>query len=541
MDRRDFLKQSSKAAAGGAFMLMGGCQGTPASGEKSGRKPPNLVFVFSDQQRRRAMGFMNQDPVRTPHFDHFAEESCVMTNAISAFPLCAPYRAMTFSGRHPFSNGVTWNGGSLREEVTTIFDVLQNNGYQTGYVGKWHLGGLYKKPWVAGDNRYYKWRYDVSQRQNYWMREWTPRKYRPYFDYWHGNECFNDMFRLNYFEEDPDKPVLGRRWQPDHETDVAIDFIKKQQAADNPFALFLSWNPPHPGNRFLNKEQMDAPDEDMPWPKPKIADSGYYAPDHYKKMYSDLTSTGCSSFKPTAGKEDIIEHMPGYFGAVTSLDACFGRLMECLKQQSLDRDTIVVFTSDHGDMMGSHGKLGKRLWHEESIGVPFMIRWPGKIKQKKEEMVFSNLHIMPTLLGLMGLPIPAAVEGTDYSKVLTDRSPGKSPTELIEYVCAFRRKRPEDHHFIEHEAKSYVRSHGEWRGLRSHRHSYVVQLLQGKFTRYLYDLVEDPYQMRPLTSVDEVLYDMKELDLQLREKLAEAHDPFLKWLTGSKAIPPCLS
>lgn len=544
MDRRSFLKRGSGITLG---TILQGC-GLDASftdkcpAEKTtANNEPNLLFIFPDQHRRQSMGFLNADRVNTPNLDRFAQESMVFENAISCFPLCSPYRGITFSGQYPLTNGVTFNGGVFKPGVTTIFDVLQKAGYRTGYVGKWHLSGLYKQEHVVGDRRYRKWRYSEKYKQNYWMREWTPRKYRPYFDYWHANECFNDLFRLNYFEEDPDDPVLGRQWQPEHETDVAIDYMRKCKADSKPFALFLAWNPPHFGFETQKK--------DIPNLKPEKLRGGYIAPPEYEAKYSHLESTGRPNFEATLNRnnENIIHHIPGYFGSVESIDDCFGRLMKFLKDEGLDENTIVVFTSDHGEMMGSHGLLSKRVWYEESLGVPFMIRWPGRIKPKNEAMVLSNLNIMPTLLGLLELPIPEAVEGEDYSDVLRGKAVQAPEYSLIGYMCTFGRKTPQ--------SLDYITTHphngklpecggnlwiGEWRGVRTPRHTYAVQMFRGKTTRYLYNLKEDPYQLNPIKTTDKPIKEMLVFEAKLCEFLEETNDPFLKWMNGKEQSPECL-
>lgn len=541
--RRQFLKFSGLTSAGlglskivplARLYAMAGPQGDKT-------KQPNLLFVFSDQHRKQAMGFMNADPVKTPNFDRFAEESMVFTNAISMHPVCSPYRGCTFSGRYPLSNGVTANGGVWFPGVTPIFEVLQQAGYHTGYIGKWHLDGLYKKSWVAGDKRYRKWCYSEKYDQWYWTREWTPRQLRPYFDFWHGNHCFNEMFRLNYFEEDPNDPVLGRRWQPDHETDVAIDYIRKRKKEDKPFALFLSWNPPHAGSKFVEPENKITPDKTpFIWEGVKTSEHGFYAPEKFKALYSNLEDTDRPNYRGKAGKKDVAQHLDGYFGAVTSLDENFGRLMKYLEDEGIADNTIVVYTSDHGTMMGSHGRMGKRLWYEESIGVPFMIRWPRTIKTAREDMPFSNVHIMPTLLGLMGLAIPSEVEGEDYSAFLHGEKIKKPKSVLIEYVCTLLRKTPESKSYYIHPTKGYGLASGEWRGIRTKRHTYVIQLFKGKTTRYLYNLKTDPYQMKPLKTYQKLDKQMESFEKELRMWLEKTNDPFLKWLDGEEKTPECL-
>ena len=169
-----------------------------------------------------------------------------------------------------------------------------------------------------------------------------------------------------------------------------------------------------------------------------------------------------------------------------------------------------------------------------------MIRWPRRIRTGTESMTFSNLHIMPTLLGLMGLPIPPAVQGTDYSPVLTGSSTKTPESELIQYVCTLRREYPHSIEYIPHHAKSYILAHGEWRGLRLPQHCYVTRIFAGRVIRYLYDLENDPHQMCPQRSEGTATAPMMPYEQQLRQELAQTNDPFLPWITGAQEIPNCL-
>ena len=169
-----------------------------------------------------------------------------------------------------------------------------------------------------------------------------------------------------------------------------------------------------------------------------------------------------------------------------------------------------------------------------------MIRWPRRIRTGTESMTFSNLHIMPTLLGLMGLPVPRAVEGTDYSPTLTGSSTERPSAELIQYVCTFRREQPDSTDYIPHNAKSYILAHGAWRGIRTPQHCYVTRIFAGRTIRYLYDLHNDPYQMDPQRSVGTPTTPMMPYEQQLHQKLAQTNDPFLPWITGAQEIPDCL-
>ena len=212
---------------------------------------PNILFVFADEHRRQSMGFMQEDPVKTPNFDKFASTSLVFDNALSVLPLCSPYRASLMTGRYPSSTGVVKNcGGKLRlpYEETTIAEALKNAGYQTGYIGKWHL--------------------DLNHVKNGYIK---PGKPRQGFDFWHAYNKGDKHFNPFYWE-DSSKMLEYDAWSPAHETDVAIKYMK-DHSGKKPFVLFMSWNPPHPPftapDKFMriydNLQKKDLRKNVAPW------------------------------------------------------------------------------------------------------------------------------------------------------------------------------------------------------------------------------------------------------------------------------------
>jgi len=454
---------------------------------------------MADQFRKQAMGFMNQDPVITPNFDKFAERSMVFTNAVSTCPICSPYRAMLMTGRFPLSTGVTSNcmpgtDLQLKDDEICFGDVLRANGYQTGYIGKWHLEiPSLNKAKNPPDGATVSW------------DGWTaPGPRRHGFDFWYAYNCNGSHFDPVYWKDTP-KRIDIKQWSVEHETDVAIDFIKKRQK-EKPFALFVSWNPPH---------------------------TPYVAPDKYKALYEDKKLPPRPNVKSSQKYEKSV--MP-YYAAVSSCDDNFDRLLKALDELGIANNTIVVFTADHGEMMGSHGRFAKSVWFEESIGIPFMIRWPKRIKPRRENMPFAVYDFMPTILGLMGLPIPKTVEATDYSALLLGKDMQKPTSALIASygnpgkLLALGQK-PSKWAL----AAEKLRLKGiDWRtigyrGLRTKRYTYVVDRgRQGKnLKRLLYDNEKDPYQLNPIQATyAEENPIMAELDKELQRWLNKMKDPF---------------
>jgi arylsulfatase A-like enzyme len=291
------------------FLASGSC-----ASKKQGSNAPNLLFVFADQYRKQAVGFMNEDPVLTPNLDRLAGEGLAFTNAVSTCPICSPFRAMLMTGRFPMSTGITSNcmpGTDLQmdENETCIGDILKTSGYWTGYIGKWHLE-------IPSLNRA---EFPADSATDAWDGWTPPGRRRHGFDFWYAYNCNGKHFDPNYWKDSPKRIDLDQ-WSVAHETDMAIEFIR-QRPVNQPFALFMSWNPPH---------------------------NPYVAPHRYMEMYEGRDLPDRPNVEPD---ERYRQRFRSYLAAVNSCDDHFGRLISFLEQEGLSENTIVVFTSDHGEMM----------------------------------------------------------------------------------------------------------------------------------------------------------------------------------------------
>ncbi len=370
----------------------------------------NLVFVVADEFRQQSLGFMNEDRVITKNLDRFANESTVINNAYSNFPVCSPYRAMLFTGRYPYKNGVIGNCNSkgnpygvyLRDRDVCISDCLALAGYETGYIGKWHLDS--PEPSEVDYLEGYRQEDGIL-----WDAYTPPGPKRHGFKFWHSYGCCDRHLEPHYWHNDAkvDERICPKEWSVKHETDVAVSYILnedgKQRDPNKPFALFVSYNPPH-----------------MPFEQ---------VPEEYVRMYDgvdneDLLDRANVSrlqdknlFDRRDGEEfynTALSHVKNYFAAVTGVDDNFGRILDAIDRTCKD-DTIVIFTSDHGEMMGSHGLMYKTLWYDESFKVPFLIRFPNKIPVKRSNLFLNVPDLMPTILSLMNQKAPENIDGFDKS------------------------------------------------------------------------------------------------------------------------------
>jgi|GEM_PF-125299 len=383
LDRRDFMRRTAGTAAALAAGLPAAACATQPGGQRgpagAGRKRPNLLFVFSDQQSWDMLGCYGNTDILTPRTDAFAKEGLRFTHCFSNAPVCTPYRGMLMSGKHPLHNGALENDTPLCPSAGPHFgEVLESAGYRTGYIGKWHLlGGDRARPVPQGPLRA---GFDAT---------------------FYSDNCTTE-FRAGhaFYYDDQGRKQVYDQWQPYGQTDQAMDFLDDAAAADDPFALFVSWHPPHDHGR-------------LPAPPDPHYNYRHYPPE-LREGYGDRHL----ALRPgVADSPERQAQLRDYYAMCSGIDVAFGRLLDRLAALNLDENTIVVFTSDHGDMLGSFdAPRPKRPPHDTSARVPLLIRQPGVLPADlTSDLLISGLDMMPTLLGLMDLTPPDGVHGQNLA------------------------------------------------------------------------------------------------------------------------------
>lgn len=421
---------------------------------------PNILFVFADQWRRQAFGYTGDPNVKTPNIDRFAAESVNFDNAVSGCPVCTPYRASLMTGVYPNKHKLMVNDQCLYERYDGPFlaECLRDGGYNTAYIGKWHIDGKGRNAFV-------------------------PPERRLGFDWWKGFECTHDYRESPYYFGDDQRPHMWEGYDADSQTDEACRYLR-EEVSEEPFALFLSWGPPH--NPFGT------------------------APEEFEAMYNPA-DIELSSNVPEETAEQARKELAGYYAHCSALDADFGKLMATLSETGLDKDTIVIFTSDHGDMLGSQGAFRKQRPWAESARVPFLVRHTQITEPRVEHTPIDAPDMMPTLLSLAGLSVPDSVQGLDFSRTITEGEP-----------CG-----------IEHALLALYSPFHEWwynnggralRGLHDERYTYV-RTLDGPWL--LYDNHDDPQQMNNLIDNPDCAEQVKALDSALTERLKAVGDDFV--------------
>lgn len=457
------------------------------------KKRPNLVYVFLDQWRYHAMGYVKEDAVSTPCMDAFAKESVDCTQAISTFPLCSPHRASLLTGKYPFSLGMWTNCKTglsevlmLRPQENCIANVLKEEGYNTGYIGKWHLDAAeqnFEESPISGAEGWDAYTPQGERRQG--------------FDYWLSYGAMNNHMNPHYWENTPEK-ITPNCWSPEFETTKALEYMDKKKDEENPFVLFLSYNPPHP--------PYDA------------------VPDKYYNLYKDVPVHFRDNVPQEKRTEDLKIKTRQYFAAVTGIDEQFGRILNFLKENDMEEDTLIVLSADHGEMMGSQGCMSKNVWYEESIHIPLYIRQKGSLQAGKYEELFASPDHMPTLLGLLGVEVPKTCQGFNHAAGIRGE---KIDAPQDAFLCSY----PGMPEMVSAFEKQGLNSKCfGWRGIRTHSHTYAIYngyTPNENRVKLLYDNIKDPYQMKPLEITEENQELVEKYEQRLREYLDLQQDPFL--------------
>ncbi|MCL5745628.1 MAG: sulfatase-like hydrolase/transferase, partial [Acidobacteria bacterium] len=314
-----------------------------------------------DQQRWDSIGAYGSPMDLTPNLDRVVKSAVRFEHAFTSQPVCGPARSTIQTGKYPTTTGVIHNGLTLKDDEQTLAHYFKRAGYQTGYIGKWHLGGSGDKP--------------------------VPLERRGGYDeYWVASDVLeftSGAFSGRMFDAE-NRPREFSKYRVDFLTDLAVDFIRQKR--QNPFFLFVSYLEPHHQN---NANRFIAPE-------------GYA--DRYRNSFhipQDLAPY------PGDGKSQL----PDYYGIIARIDECFGRVVKELADQKLDESTILAFTTDHGCHFRTRNPEYKRSCHDASVRLPMVIRGPGFEAGRVVPELVSLVDLPPTLLDAAGLQVSPAMQG----------------------------------------------------------------------------------------------------------------------------------
>lgn len=350
--------------------------------------PPNVLILQTDEHHPGTLGCYGGTIVGTPHLDSIASRGVVCDSFYATTPVCSPSRACMVTGRYPQNHDVVTNDIPLRPGLPTFATVLESEGYATGFAGKWHLAGTGKPQWNPPEGFGFADRRFMFNRGHWKKFELTDAGPRV--------AARDNKDRPSYGVDDADEASFSTDWL----TNRAIDFIGAQ---DGPWMYFVSYPDPHGPNTV--REPYDTMYADVEVPIPTSLSKSADASPGWAKPAS-------------VTEQQIRKIMPPYYGMVKCIDDNVGRLLRLLKDRGELDNTIVIMTSDHGDLCGEHCRLNKGIPCEGSARVAFVVGGPKVAKGIRVGQALGMVDFFPTLCGLMELETPATVEGRDASKLL---------------------------------------------------------------------------------------------------------------------------
>lgn len=414
------------------------------TGAQEAPKRRNLVLILIDDMRYDSMSFMGHPFLKTPHLDRMAAGGMVFNNAFVTTSLCSPSRASLLSGQYPHRHGVLDNSTPL-PSTTPIFPLeLQKYGYETAFIGKWHMGGSSDEP-------------------------------RPGFERWIS-------FRGQGVYRDPTLNVNGKvlkreGYITDLLTDYAVEFLRKPR--QKPFLLYLSHKAVHAEFYPAERHQKAFSDVKIQYPPSMTNTAANYEgkPRWVKRQRNSWHGVDYMYHDQT----DFDQFLLDYHRTMLAVDESVGRVLDTLKEQGLLNSTLVLFTSDNGFLHGEHGLIDKRCMYEESIRVPLIAYCPEMIPRPgRTDRIALNIDIAPTLLEAAGLAIPKTVQGVSLLPVIRGENPRWREAMLYEYFWEAEYPQTPTVLGVRTEQYKYMHYHG----------IYDVD--------ELYDLKNDPKEMRNL-------------------------------------------
>ena len=369
--------------------------------------PRNIVLLWTDQQRPDTIGAYGNPAIRTPNIDRLAAGSVLFEQAYCTQPVCSPSRASVLTGLYPHTHGVWSNGIPLPSTAPTLAELLRPAGYACGYIGKWHLG----REHVAQRGFEDCWASTEEYPRGYAEGEAAAKTLSSYqtFLLERGYTPFNSGRNAAGFGRREFAAALPEEvGKPAFQAGEAIKFLETFR--DRPFFLSVNFLEPHPPYMGPFDGMYDA--EQMTLPRSWYEEIEETVPLRYRRRRDLMRKTahghkGRLATNDEAGWKALKAR---YWGNVTLVDKYAGRILDRLDELGLAENTIVVYTSDHGELMGEHGILNKGLQYEGAVKVPLLVQAPGVAPERVRAPV-SQIDLVPSLLRLVGQPVPGHVQG----------------------------------------------------------------------------------------------------------------------------------
>ena len=444
------------------------------------KERPHIIYILSDQHRGQAMNHTGDANINTPVMDSLAERGVSFERAYANCPICVPSRGTIFSGRHAHAGPITGFFDAYKPAAPSMATVLRAEGYHTAYFGKWHCGEVRNQMTKA-----------VADAGDAWpgLPVRTPENLRGGFQDWAAFDYIDNPFNSYVYHGSDDEPTRLEGFQTDVLTEMVIEYLETYNK-DQPLFMVLSVEPPHFPLNVPDRWKRHNPEQ-------------LQVRDNFNKMNPDFEDV-----VPQMDDHTMREILANYYAMVENLDWNIGRLEKVINAHAGFKNSLIVYFSDHGDYVGSHG-LGtaKLTHHEESVRIPTIFKWRDRIPTRGLiPHLFSLVDLMPTVLGLVGVKVPPWVQGVNYSSLIIGETDHGSEEILLEMVANPR-----------FEAGLFQ----DWRGLVTRKWKYAFYE-DGR--ERLHDLENDPYELVDLSVTSPQV--TKEMRQKLLQALHETREPF---------------
>jgi arylsulfatase A-like enzyme len=498
MKRRDFIRTAGLGSLS-LPLLGGGPLGRPT-------RRPNILFIMADDHASQAIGCYGSRLNRTPGIDRIAREGIRFDNCFCTNGICAPSRAVILTGKYSHLNGVRDNAVAFDGGQTTFPKILRASGYETAFLGKWHL-----KSDPTG------------------------------FDHWTMLPGQGEYYNPDLVTKDGRKRHAG--YVTDILTDMAVDFLETGRDPAKPFLLMLHHKAPHrnwqPAERHLTLY------DDTVFPEPPTLRDGYEtrsraAAEQEMTVRDHMTLESDLKLGPPPGRlddaqreawekaygpkreafrraglagDDLLRwkyqrYLQDYLGAIAAVDESVARVLDALDETGLAENTLVVYTSDQGFFLGEHGWFDKRFMYEESLRMPLVMRLPGRVRAGSVSAdIVSNLHFAPTFLDVAGRGKPAEIQGRSFLPLLLGRTVAGWPESFY-------------YHYYEFPAVHMAKRHY---GVRTRRYK-LIHFYYDIDAWELYDLEKDPLELHNVCGDPAFAGVRRELEAELRRLQAFYRD-----------------
>lgn len=414
---------------------------TPQTPTPNPTMKPNLLFLFADQLQAFTLGCGGHPIIKTPYIDALAADGVRFNTTYSTSPICTPFRGVLMSGQYPTQSGCMFNNQGLRDDARSIADCLNEGGYTTSYVGKWHLG-------ASGNIA-------------------IPPELRYGFQRFAGYQCYNEFWDQVIFFDEDEQPIEFDEHRTDATATLTIQRLNELHDTGQPWAHFASFQNPHyplqPSPEF----------EAMYFNSPvlfrdNVKPCNPFTPTHSPK--SPRPPERDPNFQRYGRSLEAFHRM--YYAMVTQLDFAIGRIIRHLKRLGQYDNTVIIVTSDHGEMMGSHGMMNKAVAFEESSRIPLIVRTPNGLRNHLRDETINSIDFNPSMLDWLGLPAESHFSGRSFASLTQDATPEEEPRTII----------------VDYDKWVMVRR-GPWKAVTDHETGEL---------RAIYDLSRDPYEMKNL-------------------------------------------